>query len=105
MLKFTAFLPRAGGPNLSEGKKEHTKGVFSSENSSASTGKKEVWFIPKSLFSREKERKIHIHQRVFTVFVGDPFAQHWCIDLGLLIFWAFLRRSTRAATIQLSVKV
>ena len=41
----------------SEGKKVYTKGVFSSENSSASTDKKEVWCIPKSLFSREKERK------------------------------------------------
>ena len=38
----------------SEGKKY--TGVFSSENSSASTGKKQVWCIPKSLFSREKRR-------------------------------------------------
>ena len=44
----------------SEGKNVYTKGVFSSENSSASTGKKEVWCIPKSLFSREKkERKTY----------------------------------------------
>ena len=39
------------------GKKVYTKGVFSSENSSATTGKKEVWCIPKTLFSREKEGK------------------------------------------------
>ena len=66
------------------GKKVYTKGVFSSENSSASTGKREVWCIPKSLFSREKGRKMHIRQSAFKVFVGDPFAQYWCIDLGLL---------------------
>ena len=35
-----------------------------------------------------KRRKISIHQRAFKVFVGDPFAQHWCIDFGIL----FLRR-------------
>ena len=77
----------------------YTKGVFRSENSSASTGKKQVWCIPKSLFSREKtgqRRKIHIHQRGFQVFVGDPFAQNWCIDFGLLLQgkWDFLTRNT-----------
>ena len=41
------------------GKKFFTKGVFSSENSSASTGKREVWCIPKSLFSREKEENTY----------------------------------------------
>ena len=67
------------------GKKVYTKGVFSSENSSASPGaKKEVWRIPKRLFSRGKRRKMHIHQRAFKVFVGNPFAQYWCIDFGLL---------------------
>ena len=76
------------------GEKVYTKVVFSSENSSSSIGQKEVWCIPKSLFSREKRRKIHIHQRGFRVFVGDPFAEHWCIDFGLLkisgsfiVFW------------------
>ena len=39
------------------GKKVYTKGVFSSENSSASTGKKGVLVYTKSLFSREKEGK------------------------------------------------
>ena len=33
--------------------------------------KKQVWCIPKSLFSRENAGKIHIHQRGFKVFVGD----------------------------------
>ena len=42
--------------------KEYSKGVFRSENSSASTGKREVWCIPKSLFSREKRGK-HIHTK------------------------------------------
>ena len=37
----------------------HTKGVFSSENSTVSTGKKEVWCLLKSLFSREKKEKTH----------------------------------------------
>ena len=31
-----------------------------------------------------QRRKIDIHQRGFQVFVGDPFAQYWCIDFGLL---------------------
>ena len=64
--------------------KVYTKSGFSSENSSASTGKKEVWCIPKSLFSREKKGKTHIRQRASQVFVGDLFAEHWCIDFGLL---------------------
>ena len=34
----------------------YTKVVLSSENSGASTGKKEVWCIPKSLFSRERRK-------------------------------------------------
>ena len=41
------------------GSKVYTKGVFSSENSSASTSKKEVWCIPKSLFSREKKENTY----------------------------------------------
>ena len=39
------------------GKKVYTKAVFSSYNSSASTGKKQVWCKPKTLFSGEKEAK------------------------------------------------
>ena len=38
----------------------------------------------KKLVFKGKRRKIHIHQRAFKVFVGDPFAQYWCIDFGLL---------------------
>ena len=38
----------------------------------------------KKLVFDGKRRKIHIHQRAFKVFVGDPFAQYWCIDFGLL---------------------
>ena len=69
-----------GGENV------YTKGVSSSETSSASTGKEEVWYIPKSLFSGEKKgkKKKHVHQRAFQACVGDLFAQHWCIDFGLL---------------------
>ena len=40
----------------------------------------------KKLVFKGKRRKIHIHQRAFKVVVGDPFAQHWCIDFGLLSF-------------------
>ena len=66
------------------GKKVYTKGVFSSENSSASTGKKKGLVYTKKLVFKGKRRKIHIHQRAFKVVVGDPFAQYWCIDFGLL---------------------
>ena len=41
------------------GGKKKPKGVFSSENTNASTGKKEVWCIPKSLLSREKKGKTY----------------------------------------------
>ena len=67
------------------GKKAYTKGVFSSENASASIGKKKRFGVyHKACFHGKKRRIIHIHQRAFKVFVGDPFAQHWCIDFGLL---------------------
>ena len=48
---------------------------------------KEVWRIPRNLF-QGKKKELHVHQRAFKVFVGDPFAQYWCIDFGLL-FIAF----------------
>ena len=70
--------------NVRREKKYTPKRVFSSENLSASTGKKQVWCIPKMLVFKGKRRKINIHQRGFKVFVGDPFAQYWCIDFGLL---------------------
>ena len=38
----------------------------------------------KKLVFKGKRRKIHIHQRAFEAVVGDPFAQYWCIDFGLL---------------------
>ena len=74
-----------------------TKGVFSSENSSASTGKKEVRCIPKACFQGKrkggKERgEKTCTPKIFPVCVcvcvwgGDLFAQHWCIDFGLLKF-------------------
>ena len=66
------------------GKKVYTKGVFSSENSSASTSQKRGLACTKKLVFYGKRRKIHIHQRVFKVFVGDPSAQYWCIDFGLV---------------------
>ena len=70
------------------GKKVYTKGVFSSENSSASTGKRRGLVYTKELVFKGKRRKIHIHQRAFKVFMGDSFTQYWCIDFGLLFFAA-----------------
>ena len=63
--------------------KAYTKGVFSSENSSASTGKTEVWCIPKSLFSREKKEKTYTPKSLPGV-CGGPLRRVWCIDFGLL---------------------
>ena len=74
---------------LSEGKQVYTKGAFSSENSSATTGKKRGLVYTKNLVFKGKRRKIRIHQSAFKVSVGDPFAQYWCIDFGLLLL--FLR--------------
>ena len=68
------------------GKKPYTKGVFSFENSSASTGPKRGLVYTKKLFFKAKRRTINIHQSAFKVFVGKPFAQHWCIDFCLLIY-------------------
>ena len=39
----------------------------------------------KKLVFKGNRRKIHVHQRAFRVFVGDPFAQYWCVDFGLLV--------------------
>ena len=54
------------------GKKVYTKGVFSSENLSASTGKKEVWCIPKSLFSRDKGGKYIYTKEPLRWLLGTP---------------------------------
>ena len=53
------------------GEKVYTKVVFSSENSSSSTGKREVWCIPKSLFSREKKENTYTPKRLQGV-CGGP---------------------------------
>ena len=45
----------------------------------------------RKLVFKGKRRKIHIHQRAFRVFVGDPFVQYWCMDLGLLSVLIVLR--------------
>ena len=52
----------------SEGRKVYTKGVFSSENSSASAGKKRFGVYQKARL-QGKKKEIHIHQRAFKVFV------------------------------------
>ena len=81
----TGRVPRgsAGGRRFINRREKgiHHKGVFSSENSSASTGKKEVWCIPKSLFSREKEGKYIYTKEPSRCLWGT---QYWCIDFGLL---------------------
>ena len=38
----------------------------------------------KKLVFKGTRRIIHVHQRAFKAVVGDPFAQYWCIDFGLL---------------------
>ena len=65
------------------GKNVHTEDVFSSENSSASTGKKEVWCISKACFQGKKEENTYTQKSLQGGF-WDPFVQHWCIELGLL---------------------
>ena len=54
--------------------------------------KKENTYTPKRLqgvcggpLFKGKRRKIRIHQSAFKVSVGDPFAQYWCIDFGLVL--------------------
>ena len=71
-------------PSNRREKKVYTKGVYSSENSSESASKKQVWCIPKSLFSRGKDGNYMDTKEASRCFVGDPFAQYWCIDFGLL---------------------
>ena len=65
-------------------KKSIHNGVLSSENSSASSGKKRGLVYTKNACFQGKEGKKHIHQRASQLFVGDLFAKHWCIDFGLL---------------------
>ena len=43
----------------------------------------EVWIKPRY---KPSDHLKHTHQRGFKVFVGDPFAEHWCIDFGLLSY-------------------
>ena len=67
----------------SEGRK-YTPKVFSALKLKCLNRQKRGLVYTKKLVFKGKRRKIHIHQRVFKVFGGDPFAQYWCIDLGLL---------------------
>ena len=71
----------------SEGQK-YTPKVFSALKTQvpqqAQKRKRGLVYTKKLVFKR-KRGKVHIHQRAFKVFVGDPFAQYWCIDFGLLI--------------------
>ena len=73
-----------GGCNIG-GKKVYTKGVFGSENSSALTGKKRGLVYTKKPCFQGKRRKKHVHQRASQGFVGDLFAEYWCIDFGRLV--------------------
>ena len=75
------------------GTKVYSKGVLSSEKSSASTGQKRGLLYTKLLVLKGNEGENHIHQRAFHVFAGDLFTQSWCMDFGLLqkfiVFIAF----------------
>ena len=71
--------------DCSEGKK-HTPKVFSALKPQVPQQQKRGLVC----VFKGKRRKIHIHQRASKVFVGDPFAQFWCIDFGLLIVHAVM---------------
>ena len=75
--------PIYGVPTWSEGKKYAPK-VFSALKTQVPRQAKKRLVYTKKLVFKGKRRKIQIHQRAFKVFVGDPFAHHWCIDFGLL---------------------
>ena len=66
-----------------EGKK-YTPKVFSALKTQVPQQAKKGLVYAQKLVFKGKRRKIHIHQRAFKVVVGDPFAQYWCIDFGLL---------------------
>ena len=73
---------------MSEGKKVCTKGVFELSDSALKTqvpqqAKKRFGVYQKACFQGKRKENTHIHQRSFKV-VGDPFAQYWCLDFGLL---------------------
>ena len=62
----------------------YTPKVFSALKTQApQQAKKRFGVYQKACFQGKKE-KIHFHQSAFKVVVGDPFAQYWCIDFGLL---------------------
>ena len=69
--------------SYSVSKKVYTKGVFSVKTQLPQQAKKRLVYT-KQLVFKGKRRKIHVHQGAFKMFVGDPFAQYWCIDFGLL---------------------
>ena len=62
---------------LSEGKKYIPK-VFSALKAQVPQQAKRGLVYTKKIVFKGKRRKIRIHQSAFKVFVGDPFAQHWC---------------------------
>ena len=73
------------GGQISEGKGIHQKGASARKTQVRQQGKKRFGVYQKLVFKR-KRRKTHIHQRGFKVFVGDPFAEYWCRNFGLLRF-------------------
>ena len=64
-LHLRCYLPKIGV------KKVYTKGVFSSENSSASTGKIEAWCIPKTLFRDRKGTPKNFCDKDFAELSGE----------------------------------
>ena len=65
-------------------KKKYTPKVFSALKTRVPQQAKKRFGVYQKACFQEKRREIHIHQRASKVFVGDPFAQYWCIDFGLL---------------------
>ena len=95
----TGFLTRGKRSTLhSEGKK-YTPKVFSALKTQVPQHAENSLVYTKKLVFKGKRRKIHIHQRGFKVFVGDPFPQYWCIDFGLLFMSVTRMHAYRAMRI------
>ena len=74
--------------HFSEGKKYTPKMFSALKTQVPQQAKKRFGVYQKACFQGKKEGKyiyIYIYQRASKVVVGDPFAQYWCIDFGVLI--------------------
>ena len=66
------------------GKKVYTKGLFQLwKLKCLNRQKRGLLYTKKLVFKGKNKENTFLHQRAFKVFLGDPFAQYWCIDFGL----------------------